>query len=146
MQYVRETTQGKATSSEKRKKTSCHETLEKLSSTEDEEESQAEKSPIDSSDVRDEGVDNALKALGINAKAKARTARKKSGGKRKRRRVDDDERERGAEEQEVFRQFVEKSDQQSDKLVAIVENMNRNQRKQTEVMTNFLSVINNNKL
>lgn len=117
-----------------------------MSSTEDEEESQAEKSPIDSSDVRDEEVDNALKAHGINAKAKARTERKKSGGKRKRRRLDDDERERGAEEQEVFRQFVEKSDQQSDKLVAIVENMNRNQRKQTEVMTNFLSVINNNKL
>ena len=36
MQYVRETAQGKATSSEKRKKTSSDETLEKLSSTEDE--------------------------------------------------------------------------------------------------------------
>ena len=71
MQYVRETAQGEATSSEKRKKTSSDEALEKLSSTEDKEESQAEKSSIDSPDVRDEEIDNAFKALRINAKAKA---------------------------------------------------------------------------
>ena len=76
-----------------------------------------------------------LLLMGIK-KAKSRTERKKSRGKGRKRKADLEE-----DEDSSFKQYAQRVEDQSQRLVTVVENMEKNQAEQTQTMQQFLGVM-----